>query len=455
MMFRKILIANRGEIALRVLRACREMGIRSVVVYSEADRDSLPVRLADESYCIGPAAPARSYLNMASIVGVARLCGADAIHPGYGFLSENAAFAEMCAEAGIVFIGPPPEVLRNTGDKARAREAMIRAGVPVVPGTPGTVGNPEEAARLAAEIGYPVMVKAACGGGGRGMRVAHGEADLMRALRAAGAEAEYAFGSGAVYLEKYLEEPRHVEVQILADNHGSMIHLGERDCSIQRRNQKLLEEAPSVAVTPELRQRLGETALAAARAVGYRNAGTVEFLLDKQRNFYFIEINARIQVEHPVTELVTGIDLVKEQIRLAAGEPLGRRQEDVELRGWAIECRINAEDPARNFLPCPGQITNYLPPGGPGIRVDSALYAGYQVLPYYDSLLGKVAVWGATREEAISRMQRALQEYIIEGVATTIPFHLRVIENAFFRRGEVYTNFIQRRILAQPELALR
>ncbi|MBC7106272.1 MAG: ATP-grasp domain-containing protein, partial [Firmicutes bacterium] len=288
-MFRKILIANRGEIALRVLRACREMGIPSVVVYSEADRDSLPVRLADESYCIGPPAPAGSYLNMASIVGVARLCGADAIHPGYGFLAENAAFAEMCAEAGITFIGPPPEVLRKTGDKARAREAMVRAGVPVVPGTTGTVGDPEEAVRVAAEIGYPVMVKAACGGGGRGMRVAHGEADLRRALRAAGAEAEYAFGSPAVYLEKYLEEPRHVEVQVLADNYGQMIHLGERDCSVQRRNQKLLEEAPSVAVTPELRRRLGETALAAARAVGYRNAGTVEFLLDKQRNFYFIE----------------------------------------------------------------------------------------------------------------------------------------------------------------------
>ncbi|OAT86533.1 acetyl-CoA carboxylase biotin carboxylase subunit [Desulfotomaculum copahuensis] len=446
-MFKKILIANRGEIALRVIRACREMGIKSVLVYSEADRHSLPVRLADEAYCIGPAKASKSYLNITGIISAAEVSGADAIHPGYGFLAENASFAEICESCGIAFIGPPAAAMEKMGAKAAAREAVTAAGVPVVPGSPGVLHDTGEALRVAAEIGYPVLVKASAGGGGRGMRVAQSPDELERAVQTAQSEAQAAFGNAQVYVEKYVDEPRHIEFQLLGDKQGNLVYLGERDCSIQRRNQKVIEESPSTALTPELRRRMGETAVRAAAAVGYHNAGTVEFLLDKHHNFYFIEMNTRIQVEHPVTELVTGIDLIKEQIRLAAGESLGFTQDDVTIRGWAIECRINAEDPEHNFSPCPGLITTYLPPGGPGVRVDSAAYPGWLVPPHYDSMIGKLITWGQDRREAVARMQRALDEFVIEGVATTIPFHRRVLNNAFFRRGEIYTNFIQRRIL--------
>ncbi len=445
-MFNKILIANRGEIALRIIRACKEMDIRTVAVYSEADRDSLPVRFADEAFCIGPPPSGRSYLNKANIISAAEVSGADAIHPGYGFLAENADFAEICESCGIKFIGPSPEALQKMGDKAVARESVLKAGVPVVPGTEGVIRDSEEAVRVAKEIGYPVIIKASAGGGGKGMRIAQSKHDLIKALQTAQSEAEAAFGSGEVYIEKYVEEPRHIEFQILADNYGNTVYLGERDCSIQRRNQKLLEEAPSSAVTPELRRKMGEMAVRAAKAVNYSNAGTVEFLLDKHNNFYFIEMNTRIQVEHPVTELVTGIDLIKEQIRLAAGEKLGYTQKDVTINGWAMECRINAEDPGRNFMPSPGKITGYHAPGGMGVRVDSAVFEGYQIPPYYDSMISKLIVWGKDRNEAIARMRRALEEYVIEGVKTTIPFHLRILDNAFFRRGDFYTNFIQRRL---------
>ncbi|MBM7855488.1 acetyl-CoA carboxylase biotin carboxylase subunit [Desulfohalotomaculum tongense] len=454
-MFKKILIANRGEIAQRIIRTCREMGIRTAIVYSEADRDSLPVRLADESYCIGPASSDKSYLNIANIISVAELCGAEAIHPGYGFLSENVNFADICESCGITFIGPSMEAIERMGNKALARQTMIKAGVPVVPGSEGVIHDTEEAVKVAGEIGYPVLIKASAGGGGRGMRVAHNQEDLVKAITAAQSEAQAAFGDSGVYLEKYVEQPRHIEFQILADKHGNIVNLGERDCSIQRRNQKLLEEAPSAALTPSLRRRMGEVAIKAAQAVNYYNAGTVEFLLDKHNNFYFIEMNTRIQVEHPVTEMVTGIDLIKEQIRIAAGEPLGYKQSDIKIRGWAIECRINAEDPAKNFMPGPGTITTYLPPGGPGVRMDSFVYQGYKVPPFYDSMIGKLIVWAPNREQAIARMERALKELAIEGVPTTVPFHLRVLGNAFYRRGEVYTNFIQRRILPEEELKLR
>ncbi len=445
-MFNKILIANRGEIALRIIRACREMDIVTVAVYSEADRNSLHVRFADEAYCIGPAQSVSSYLNKANIISAAKVSGADAIHPGYGFLAENADFAEICEQSGIRFIGPGPEALENMGAKAVARETMIKAGIPVVPGTEGVISDLDEAVKIAGEIGYPVMIKASAGGGGKGMRVAQSKNDLIQAVQTAQSEAQAAFGNAEVYIEKYVEEPRHIEFQILADNYGNTVYLGERDCSIQRRNQKLLEEAPSSAMTPELREKMGEMAVRAAKAVNYSNAGTVEFLLDKHNNYYFIEMNTRIQVEHPVTELVTGIDLIKEQIRIAAGEKLGYGQEDITINGWAIECRINAEDPHRNFMPSPGQITEYLSPGGTGVRIDSAAYPGYNIPPYYDSMIAKLVVWGKDRNEAIARMKRALQEYVIEGVRTTIPFHLRILENAFFQRGEFYTNFIQRRL---------
>ncbi|MCL0051893.1 acetyl-CoA carboxylase biotin carboxylase subunit [Peptococcaceae bacterium] len=446
-MFKKILIANRGEIALRIIRACREMRIRTVVVYSEADRDSLPVRFADEAYCIGPPASANSYLNIANIISVAELSGAEAIHPGYGFLSENAHFAEVCESCGITFIGPSAEAIERMGNKSEARKTMIEAGVPVVPGSEGIIRDKEEALEIAEKIGYPVLIKASAGGGGKGMRVAHNSDDLISSINAAQNEAAAAFGDAGVYLEKYVEEPRHVEFQILGDKHGNIINLGERDCSVQRRNQKLLEEAPSVALTPSLRRRMGEMAVKAAKAVNYYNAGTVEFLLDKNNNFYFIEMNTRIQVEHPVTEMVTGIDLIKEQIRIAAGEPLGYKQSDIKIKGWAIECRINAEDPEKNFMPCPGKIDAYLPPGGPWVRMDSAVYQGYKVPPFYDSMIGKLIVWGENRECAIARMERALSEFIIEGIPTTISFQKKILSNAFYKKGEVYTNFIQRRIL--------
>jgi acetyl-CoA carboxylase biotin carboxylase subunit len=442
----KVLIANRGEIALRIIRACRELGLETVAVYSEADRDSLPVRLADQAYCIGPADVTRSYLNIAAIISAAELSGADAIHPGYGFLAENAHFAEVCESCGLTFIGPPVEAIAKMGAKAEALEVVRKMGVPIVPGSGGPVDGVNHALAVAEEIGYPVLIKASAGGGGRGMRVAHNKSDLSRALQAAQGEAQKAFGSGVVYLEKYVEEPRHIEIQVFGDRHGSILSLGERDCSIQRRNQKLLEEAPSTALTPELRRQIGEAAVRAAQAVGYYNSGTVEFLLDRENRFYFIEMNTRIQVEHPVTEMVTGLDLVKEQIRVAAGEDLSFGEQDVKINGWAIECRINAEDPWANFGPRAGRITAYLPPGGPGIRVDSAAYPGVEVSPYYDSLIAKLVAWGRDRDEAIERAERALAEFVVEGVPTTIPFHQRVLSNAFFRRGEVYTNFVQRRI---------
>lgn len=448
-MFKKILIANRGEIALRVIRACRELEIETVAVFSEADRDALHVRAADEAVCIGPAATAKSYLHIPNIISAAELTGVDAIHPGYGFLSENARFAEICESCGITFIGPSAEIIENMGDKSKARQTMIAAGVPVVPGSPGPVKDPATAAVIAEEIGYPVLIKASAGGGGKGMRVAQNAKELGKAIQAAQSEAQAAFGNPEIYLEKYVEEPRHIEFQILADQFGNVVHLGERDCSMQRRNQKLLEESPSSALNPELRAKMGQVAVHAAKTANYSNAGTLEFLLDKHGNFYFIEMNTRIQVEHPVTELVTGLDLVKEQIRVAAGEPLGYTQDDVQIRGWAIECRINAENPDKNFMPSPGLIDLYHVPGGPGVRVDSAAYQGYAIPPYYDSMVGKLIVWGKDREEAILRMRRALEEFVIEGVHTTIPFHLRVLDNAFFRRGEIYTNFIQRRILGE------
>lgn len=442
----KVLIANRGEIAGRIIRACRELGLATVAVYSEADRDSLPVRLADQAFCVGPPDATRSYLNITGIISAAELSGADAIHPGYGFLAENAYFAEVCESCGIVFIGPPVEAIAKMGAKAEALETVKKVGVPIVPGSGGTVADDAHALAVAEEIGYPVLIKASAGGGGRGMRVAHNKSELARAVLAAQNEAQSAFGSGDVYLEKYVEEPRHIEIQVFGDKYGKIVYLGERDCSIQRRNQKLLEEAPSTALTPEVRREMGEAAVRVAQAVGYYGAGTVEFLLDRDNNYYFIEMNTRIQVEHPVTEMVTGLDLVKEQIRVAAGAPLSFGQDEVAINGWAIECRINAEDPWANFGPRSGTITSYLPPGGPGVRVDSAVYHGYEITPFYDSLLAKLVVWGRNRDEAIDRAQRALGEYVIEGVPTTIPFHQRVLSNAFFRRGEVYTNFVQRRI---------
>lgn len=448
-MFKKILVANRGEIALRIIRACRELDIETVAVFSEADRDALHVKAADEAVCIGPAQSSKSYLNIPNIISAAELTGVDAIHPGYGFLSENARFAEICESCGITFIGPSSSAIENMGDKAKARKAMIEAGVPVVPGSKEIITDVDTAARIAEEIGYPVLIKASAGGGGKGMRVAQNAKELVKSIQAAQTEAQAAFGNPEIYLEKYVEEPRHIEFQILADKYGNVVHLGERDCSMQRRNQKLLEESPSSALTPELRAEMGAAAVQATKAVNYSNAGTIEFLLDRNGRYYFIEMNTRIQVEHPVTEFVTGLDLVKEQIRMANGEPLGLTQADITTRGWAIECRINAENPDKNFMPSPGTIEIYHVPGGPGVRVDSAIYQGYSIPPYYDSMIGKLIVWGANREEAIQRMKRALEEFVIEGINTTIPFHLKVLDNAFFRRGEVYTNFIQRRILGE------
>ncbi|HYM68008.1 MAG TPA: acetyl-CoA carboxylase biotin carboxylase subunit [bacterium] len=444
-MFTKILVANRGEIAVRVIRACRELGIRTAAVYSEADRDTLHVRLADEAFCIGPPPSRDSYLNIPNIMATAELLGVDAIHPGYGFLAENPHFAEICQDCKITFIGPPPEAIHKMGDKAAARQMMRKAGIPVIPGSPGPIRDEAAALAAARGAGYPLIIKAAAGGGGRGMRVVHSAADLRRAFTAAQQEAEAAFGNGEVYIEKYLEEPRHIEVQVLADGRGTVIAVGERDCSVQRRHQKLLEESPAVGLTPRLRRALLRAAVRAAEVVGYVNAGTVEFLVEGTSHLYFIEMNTRIQVEHPVTEMVTSIDLVKEQIRIAAGERLSLPRE-VESRGHAIECRVNAEDPSRDFLPSPGQITAFVPPGGPGIRVDTHAFAGYTIPPNYDSLIAKVVAWGRDRDEAITRMQRALREFEIGGVQTTIPLHLKILDNAFFRKGEVYVNFVQRRV---------
>lgn len=442
-MFKKLLIANRGEIAVRIIRACRELGITTAAVFSEADRESLHVKLADEAYCIGPASATESYLNMTNLMSTATLIEADAIHPGYGFLAENPDFAELCAACGITFIGPHPEAISKMGDKTTARETMKAAGVPVVPGTEGLIEDVEEARMTAAEIGYPVIVKATAGGGGKGMRVVHTEEELVHAIRLASQEAAANFGNAGVYLEKYLLEPRHVEIQVLADQYGNVVHLGERDCSIQRRYQKLIEETPSPAVDATLRERMGQAAVAAAQAVNYTGAGTVEFLLDKENNFYFMEMNTRIQVEHPVTEMVTGVDLIKEQIRVAAGEPLSFRQEDVILNGWAIECRINAEDPSRGFMPSPGKVQFYLPPGGMGVRVDSSAYPGYSISPFYDSMIAKLIVWGKDRSEALIRMRRALSEFTIEGVSTTIPYHLKVLNHPKFVEGDFHIQFLE------------
>jgi acetyl-CoA carboxylase biotin carboxylase subunit len=445
-MFHKVLIANRGEIALRVIRACRELGIKTVAVYSTADRDSLHVRLADESICIGPAPSLQSYLNINAIISAAELTDAEAIHPGYGFLSENAAFAEICENCGITFIGPTAESMRLMGDKISARQAVIKEGVPILPGTKEGVNDVNEAVRIAKEIGFPVIIKATAGGGGRGMKIVHSPATLPNAFATARAEAQAGFGNPEVYIEKYCEEPRHVEIQVLGDKHGNVIHLGERDCSIQRRHQKLLEEAPSTISTPELRKAMGDAAVRAAKAVGYSSAGTMEFLVDKQNNFYFMEMNTRVQVEHPVTEMVTGVDIVREQIRSAAGIKLRYKQSDIKINGHAIECRINAEDSVK-FTPCPGKITSYHPPGGLGVRVDSFVYAGYSVVPHYDSLIAKLIVHADNRDDAIRRMARALDEYIIDGIKTTIPFHKRIMANKDFIEGNIDTGFLERIVL--------
>jgi len=442
-MFKKVLIANRGEIAVRVIRACREMGIQSVAIYSEADREALHVLMADEAYCVGPTSSKQSYLHIANIISVATAVGVDAIHPGYGFLSENSDFAEVCGAVGIKFIGPSPSAIERMGDKSTAKDTMKKAGVPTVPGTDGLVESVEGALSVAAGIGYPVIIKATAGGGGKGIRVVHTEDELRSSLNLAQSEAGSAFGNAGVYLEKYLERPRHVEIQVLGDAHGQAIHLGERDCSVQRRLQKLVEESPSPALSPELRERMGAAAVAAAQAVRYEGAGTVEFLLDEDGSFYFMEMNTRVQVEHPVTEWVTGIDIVQEQIRVAAGLPLSVGQDEVVVRGHAIECRINAEDPDKGFLPCPGRIQTYLPPGGFGVRVDSAAYAGYVVTPFYDSMIAKLIVWAPTRGEAIARMRRALGEFRIEGVKTTISFHERLLTHPAFVEGNVNTRFLE------------
>ncbi|EST55898.1 acetyl-CoA carboxylase biotin carboxylase subunit [Brevibacillus panacihumi W25] len=442
-MFTKVLIANRGEIAVRIIRACRELGLATVAVYSETDREALHVQLADEAYCIGPTASKVSYLNMSRIISIALLTKADAIHPGYGFLAENASFAQLCRDCSIAFIGPEAESIQKMGDKSVAKSTMRAANVPLVPGTEGLIEDIEEALQVAKSIGYPVIVKATAGGGGRGMRVAFDEHELSKSIRQAQKEAETAFGNAGVYLEKYVEEPRHVEIQVMGDKHGNVVYLGERDCSIQRRHQKLVEEAPSPALDQSLREAMGQAAVAAAKAVNYHGAGTVEFLLDKHGQFYFMEMNTRIQVEHPVTEMITGFDLIKEQILVAAGKPLSFRQEDVKINGWAIECRINAENPAKNFMPSPGKVANYLPPGGYGVRVDSAVYPGYEITPFYDSMVAKLIVWGKDREEAIARMKRALEEFIIDGVHTTIPFHSKLLEHPDFVSGNFATNFLE------------
>ena len=446
-MFKKILIANRGEIAVRVIRTCREMHIATVAVYSQADADCLHVKLADEAVCIGPAANKDSYLNIPNIMQAALNTGADAIHPGYGNLSEVAAFAENCEICNIKFIGPRAETIRRMQDKAAARGVMERAGVPAIPGSEGIVQGEQDATRAAARLGYPLLIKAAMGGGGRGIRVAHNEDQLLRNLKLAQSEAQAAFGRGDVYLEKYLEEPRHVEFQVLADAHGNLIHLGERDCSIQtNKHQKLLEESPCFGIGRRLRHHMGEAAVRAAKAVGYVNAGTVEFMVDRTGRFHFLEMNTRIQVEHPVTEMVTGIDLVREQIRIAYGHKLGRSQRDIEFRGHAIECRITAEDYANRFLASSGVVNSLRLPGGPGVRVDTHLYPGYTVPPYYDALLAKLIVWAPSRAEAIVRAARALQEFEIGGLKTTVSFHQNVLSNAYFRRGDIATNFVQRRM---------
>jgi acetyl-CoA carboxylase biotin carboxylase subunit len=440
-MFKRVLIANRGEIALRIIRACRELEIETVVVYSKADEGSWYLDQADEAICIGPGASSQSYLSIPSIISAAEIANVDAVHPGYGFLSENAHFAEICRANNIEFIGPDVEAIRRVGNKSEAKAAAVAAGIPVIQGSDGPVKTDEEALTIARKVGYPILIKAVSGGGGRGMRVANNDISLANSLATARSEAEAAFGDSSVYIEKYLEEPRHVEIQILGDRHGDVIHVGDRDCSVQRRHQKVLEESPSPAMSPDLRKKMGKAAVRLARAVKYHTAGTMEFLV-QGKEFFFIETNARIQVEHPVTELVTGLDLVKEQIRLAAGEPLGLRQDDVEIEGHAIECRINAEDPDRNFAPSPGTVTHWRVPGGPGVRVDSHMQAGGRIPPLYDSMIGKLLVHAPTRHQAILRMRRALDEARIEGVKTNLDLHRRILRNAYFVRGEYSTRFL-------------
>ncbi|MDQ3137487.1 MAG: acetyl-CoA carboxylase biotin carboxylase subunit [Gemmatimonadota bacterium] len=451
-MFKKVLIANRGEIALRVIRACRELGLETVAVYSEADRESLHVRFADDDVCIGPPPSRLSYLRIPNLIAAAEITGADAIHPGYGFLAENAEFADNCKASNITFIGPTGDQIRQMGDKATARRLAQDTSVPTVPGSPGTIDDPDEALAAAEAIGFPVIIKATAGGGGKGMRIAHDAEQFPQLFGLAQNEALAAFNNGAVYVEKYLQHPRHIEIQVMGDSFGRVVHLGERDCSVQRRHQKLIEESPSPALNPELRERMGKAAVALASNIGYIGAGTIEFLLDTDGAFYFMEMNTRIQVEHPVTEMVTSFDLVKEQIRVAAGEAIGFQGDGRRLRGHAIECRINAEDPYRNFQPSPGLITAYHPPGGPGVRVDTHVYAGYTVPPYYDSLLAKVIVHGNDRAEALTRMGQALDSFILEGVTTTIPFLARVIRHPDFVAGNVDTRFLERESqLLRPE----
>lgn len=443
-MINKLLIANRGEIAVRIIRACKEMGIETVAIFSEADRDSLHVQIADHAYCIGPAFSKDSYLNFTNIMSLANLVEVDAIHPGYGFLAENADFAELCEKCHIKFVGPSVYAIQKMGTKDVARETMKQAGVPIVPGSEGIIGSEQEAIKLAEEIGYPVIIKATAGGGGKGIRVARDQEALIKGLRVTQQEAEKAFGNPGVYLEKFIEDFSHVEIQVLADNFGNVIHLGERDCSIQRRLQKLIEETPSPAITAEIREQMGSAAVKAAQAVNYSGAGTVEFIFDREKQaFYFMEMNTRIQVEHPVTEMVTGVDIIKEQINIANNIPLTLKQSDVKFEGWALECRINAENPNRDFMPDPGTIGLYLPPGGFGVRVDSAAYPGYKIPPYYDSMIAKLITYGGTREEAISRMKRALSEFFIEGISTTIPFHEKMMEHPVFQSGDFNTKFLE------------
>ncbi|ALX48045.1 acetyl-CoA carboxylase biotin carboxylase subunit [Lentibacillus amyloliquefaciens] len=451
-MINKVLIANRGEIAVRIIRACKEMDIATVAVYSEADRDALHVQLADEAYCIGPALSKDSYLNFTNIMSVATSTEVDAIHPGYGFLAENADFAEICSACNIIFIGPPAEAIQKMGVKDVARETMKAADVPIVPGSEGVIENEDEAIGIAGEIGYPVIIKATAGGGGKGIRVAQNEEDLIKGIRVTQEEAEKSFGNPGVYLEKFIEDFRHVEIQVLADEHGNTVHLGERDCTIQRRLQKLIEEAPSPALTPEIRAKMGEAAVKAAKAVDYVGAGTIEFIFDRgSQSFYFMEMNTRIQVEHPVTEMITGIDLIKEQIKVANHEALSFKQEDINFDGWAMECRINAESPFKNFMPSPGKIDLYLPPGGLGVRIDSGAYPGYSIPPYYDSMVAKLISYGKTRKETIDRMKRALDEFVVEGVDTTIPFHRRIMDNSVFVNGDFNTNFLEENPITEKD----
>ena len=446
-MVEKVLIANRGEIALRIIRSCRELDIATVAVYSTVDKKALHVQLADEAVCVGDSLSNKSYLNIPNILAAATSRGVDAIHPGYGFLAENDKFAEMCNDHGITFIGPSPNAIRSMGDKSTAKETMERVGVPTVPGSKGLLLNVEEAYEMAQEIGYPVIIKATAGGGGRGMRLVENKANLEKMFKAAQGEAEAAFGNDGLYMEKFIKKPRHVEIQILADRSGNVVHLGERDCSVQRRHQKLLEESPSPAINHSLRKKMGNAAIAAAKSISYEGAGTVEFLVDDDNNFYFMEMNTRIQVEHPVTEMVTGVDLIAEQIKIAGGDNLGFTQDDIQLNGHAIECRINAEDPSHNFRPSPGKITGWLPPGGPGVRVDSHVYTGYEIPPFYDSLIGKLIVWGKDRNTAIKRMNRALNECAVTGIPTTINFHLSLLNKRKFMEGKIHTKYVEEELL--------